>query len=61
MLEIEVYPKVAQIFQKTRSILKTQWARRVTWSKFRIEDPQTLEATVQNSVAMATGICAPLV
>lgn len=35
------------------SIIQGAW--RVTWTKFHIEDPQTLGTTTQNSVAQATG------
>jgi hypothetical protein len=55
-----VYDRGAQIFQKSRSHLKILGARRVTWSKFRTEDPQILGATVQNLVARdfcTPGLC----
>jgi len=44
----------AQIFQISRSHLKVSGDRRVKWNKFRTVDPQMLDSTVQNSVAMAT-------
>jgi hypothetical protein len=42
------------IFQKSRSHLKTLCARRATWGKFHIEDPQALGANIQNSVTGMT-------
>ena len=44
----------AQIFQNSAFWMLD--ARRVTWSKFHIEDPQTLGATVQNLVPRTTWI-----
>jgi hypothetical protein len=48
-------PRLHKFSKKTRRILKPQCARMVTSSKFHTEDPHTLEATVQNSFAMAKG------
>jgi hypothetical protein len=39
-----------QIFQESGTQLKFPEARRVTYSKFRTEDPQIRGATVQNLV-----------
>jgi len=47
-------PAKPQIVQKSRYRLKILGARRVTWSKFCINDPQMLGATVQKLVAGAT-------
>jgi len=44
----------AQIFQKSGSHLKILDAIRMTRNKFHTEEPETLGAIVQNSVAMAT-------
>lgn len=44
----------AQIFQKSRRHIKIKGARMVTCGNFSTEDPQSLRATVQNLVALAT-------
>jgi hypothetical protein len=43
-----------QMFQKPRSRLKILGVKRMTRSKFHIEDPQILDDTVENIVARAT-------
>jgi len=45
---IQSYSRDAQIFQKSISRLKILGARKMAWSKFHPEDPQTLDATIQN-------------
>jgi len=45
---------VQKIFQKLRSHLRILHVRRVTCSRFHTEDPQMLNATVQNLVTTAT-------
>ena len=47
-------PGGAQLFQKFRSHLKILGSRKVTWSKFRNDDPQTLGVTILNLHATAT-------
>jgi hypothetical protein len=44
----------AQIFQKSRSHLKILGARRVMWSKFHNENPETLCATAENLCVTAS-------
>jgi hypothetical protein len=44
----------AQIFQKSRSYLKVLGAGRVTSSRFHIQNPQILGATLRNVVARVT-------
>jgi hypothetical protein len=44
----------SSIFQKCSSHSKILGARKVTWSKFHIADPQIFYATIQNLVAWAT-------
>jgi hypothetical protein len=51
MYWIKLQCKSAQIFRNSRSHLQVPGTRRVTWCKFRTEDPQILGATVQNVVA----------
>ena len=48
------YATSVRILQKSSSHLQLLGVTRVTWSKFHIEDPQILGATVQNLVARAT-------
>jgi hypothetical protein len=43
-----------KIFQESRNHLKIPGARRMTWSKFHSEDPQTLGTTIQNLVTTVT-------
>lgn len=49
-----IYARGTQIFQKSRSHLRTLSTRRVTQSKFHSKGPKILGATEQNSVARAT-------
>jgi len=48
------YARVAKPFHKSRSHLKILSARRVTQSKFQIEDPQTSGDTAQNLAVRVT-------
>jgi hypothetical protein len=43
----------AKFFQKSRDHFKILRVKRVTWSKFRTESPQTVGIKVQNVVAEA--------
>jgi hypothetical protein len=43
-----------QIFQKYRIHHKILGTKRITWSKFYIEDPQILCSSMQNLVAQVT-------
>jgi hypothetical protein len=43
-----------QIFQKPKSHLKIQGARRLAWNKFQTEDPEILGVTVKNIVTNAS-------
>jgi hypothetical protein len=52
--------KDAQDFYKFRNYLKIQGARGVTRSKFHVDDPQTLDDTVQKLVLRSYGICVTL-
>ena len=51
---LHIHARGTQLFQKSRSHLRTLSARRVIWRKFDTKDPKISGATVNNSVARAT-------
>lgn len=51
---VRIYQSTAQTFRKSISHLNILDAKRVTWSKYYREDPQTYGATLQNLIATST-------